>query len=186
MKAAENVYEHRVAKATADDKSLLDKNRIYESWEKVPLKHKIKTKHGFDRLVLIENGFTPEWITLQKEIREDANRLRCDLLTERKYFGPYPLSIEDNIEWSDKVYQHQNTVDQINKKITKFNLVVPVLNKQMLHVSLEKEAQKVMVNGKSCQDVRFDEPRRKDSEKYIESSSSESAINLFSFIGYFF
>lgn len=44
MKAAENVYDHRVAKASADEKSILDKNRIYESWEKVPLKHKIKTK----------------------------------------------------------------------------------------------------------------------------------------------
>lgn len=44
MQAAENVMEHRIAKATAEEHALVDKNRIYESWEKVPLKHKIKTK----------------------------------------------------------------------------------------------------------------------------------------------
>ncbi|KAJ8983953.1 hypothetical protein NQ317_008655 [Molorchus minor] len=195
MKAAENVYEHRVAKSKAEEHSVLDKNRIYETWEKVPLKHKIKTKHGFDRLVedliqesmsrgefsnlkgcgkplrtyqntnpyvdfvthkinevLIDNGFSPEWITLQKEIRKEANQLRDDLMMERKYFGPYPLSVEENIEWSERVYQYAKVADDINKKISKFNLVVPVLNKQMLQISLQNEAQRAMVNGKSCED----------------------------------
>ncbi|XP_018561108.1 dnaJ homolog subfamily C member 28 [Anoplophora glabripennis] len=228
MKAAENVYEHRVSKAQADDSSLLDKSRIYETWEKVPLKHKIKTKHGFDRLVedliqesmskgefnnlkgsgkplpsyqnrnpyvdfvthkinevLIDNGFQPEWITLQKEIREEANRLRGDLLTERKYFGPYPLSVEENIEWSDKVYGYKDVVDKLNKKIEKYNLVVPVLNKQMLQISLENEAQRVMINGESIEDMRFDTPLKRERKREIENSDNEGA-NLFGFIEYFF
>lgn len=44
MQAAANVYDHRMTKASAEEYALLDKNRIYESWEKVPLNHKIKTK----------------------------------------------------------------------------------------------------------------------------------------------
>ncbi|KAJ8923317.1 hypothetical protein NQ315_001875 [Exocentrus adspersus] len=215
MKAAENVYEHRVAKAAADDKSLLDKNRIYETWEKVPLKHKIKTKHGFDRLVedliqesmskgefnnlkgsgkplpshqnrnpyvdfvthkinevLIDNGFQPEWIMLHKEIRTEANQLRNDLLMERKYFGPYPLSVEENIEWSEKVFQYKTIVDGINKKITKFNLVVPILSKQMLHISLENEAQKIIVSGKSSEDVGFDRTLRSKDKQEVGRPSN--------------
>lgn len=44
MQAASNVYDHRMSKAAAEESAVLDKNRIYENWEKVPLKHKIKTK----------------------------------------------------------------------------------------------------------------------------------------------
>lgn len=103
--------------------------------------------------MLIDNGFNPEWITLQKEIREEADQLRKDLLMERKYFGPYPLSVDENITWSEKVYRYKTIVENINKKITKFNLVVPVLNKQMMHMNLENEAQKAVVNGKSSDDI---------------------------------
>ncbi|KAJ8959039.1 hypothetical protein NQ318_022294 [Aromia moschata] len=218
----------RVSKAQADEHSVLNKNRIYETWEKVPLKHKIKTKHGFDRLVedliqesmskgefnnlkgcgkplpsyqnknpyvdfvthkinevLIDNGFAPEWITLQKEIRKEANQLRDDLVMERQYFGPYPLSVEENIDWSERVYQYTKVVDAINRKITKFNLVVPVLNKQMLHISLQNEAQKAMVNGKSCEDFSFGDVRRKDKYKQ-EDNSADSSVNLFGIIDYLF
>ncbi|XP_060521230.1 dnaJ homolog subfamily C member 28 [Cylas formicarius] len=217
MQAAENVYNHRVAKVTADDKALL---------EKVPLKHKIKTKYGFERLVedliqqsiskgefnnlkgsgkplpehqhrnpyvdfithklnevLIDNGFTPEWILLQKEIRLEANGLRKDLFRERQYFGPYPLSVEDNIEWSNIVYRYQTTVNRINKKIEKFNLVVPILDKQMVQVCLEMEAQKAVIQGKSYEDVRFEMPQRR--EKKSASESSENA-NLFGLIDFIF
>lgn len=220
MQAAENVYNHRISKVTADEKALM---------EKVPLKHKIKTKYGFERLVedliqesmargefsnlknsgkplpshenrnpyvdfvthklnevLIDNGFTPEWILLQKEIREEAKMLRKSLFLERQYFGPYPLTIEDNIEWSERVYKHKNVVDKINKKIVKFNLVVPVLNKQMLQVCLEKEAQKAMVTGNHYEDLRYDSPRSKrPKEKQIEAAASDS-VNIFNFINYIF
>ncbi|XP_023018927.2 dnaJ homolog subfamily C member 28 [Leptinotarsa decemlineata] len=227
MKAAENVYDHRISKAVADEKSLFDKNKIYESWEKVPLNHKIKTKHGFDRLVedliqesiskgefnnlknsgkplpshqnrnpyvdfvthkinevLIENGFTPEYISLQKEIKEMASQLRQDLLTERKHFGPYPLSVEENIAWSEKVYQYKNITKEINKKIAKFNLVVPVINKQMLNVCLENEAQKVVVNGKSCEDIlSFNNDSSKNS--LATDKENSNTVNIFGIIYYF-
>lgn len=104
---------------------------------------------------------------------------------ERKYFGPYPLSVEENIEWSDKVYQYKNIVDKINKKIEKFNLVVPVLNKQMLQISLENEAQRVMVNGESSEDIKFDGSLKREKKHEIENSNNESA-NLFGFIESFF
>lgn len=44
IQAADNVLEHRMAKVSAEEKALLDKN-------KTNYNHKIKTKYGFDRLV---------------------------------------------------------------------------------------------------------------------------------------
>jgi len=220
MQAAESVYNHRISKVTADEKALM---------EKAPLKHKYKTKYGFERLVedliqesmskgefsnlkntgkplpshenrnpyvdfithklnevLIDNGFTPEWILLQKEIREEVKMIRKQLFTERQYFGPYPLSVEDNIEWSEQVYKYQNVVDNINKKIAKFNLVVPVLTKQMPQICLEREAQKAMVTGESYEDLRFETNQDRNKNKQLLKAPSKEGLNIFSFIDYFF
>nr|AEE63548.1 unknown [Dendroctonus ponderosae] len=219
MQASENLYNHRMGKVSAGEHALMDK---------MPLKHKIKTKYGFDRLVedliqesmsrgefsnlknsgkplpdhqnrnpyvdftthklnevLIENGFTPEWILLQKEIREEATSLRKSLFSERQYFGSYPLSVEDNIEWSEKVYNYKQVVDQLNKKIAKFNLVVPVLNKQMIQISLEREAQRVMVIGKGYEDLRHSDQRPTKYKKELKQPAANS-INIFGLLEYMF
>lgn len=145
----------------------------------------MKTNKSLIFKVLIENGFTPEWITLQKEIKEEWDLLRNDLLRERKYFGPYPLSVEENIKWSEIVYKYKSFVENINKKISKFNLVVPVLSKQMVHVILENEAQKVVINGKSSDDVlRFEGPS--GHERLIQNNSGDAALNFFSLLDYIF
>lgn len=114
--------------------------------------------------------------------------MRRDLLMERKYFGPYPLSVEENITWTEKVYQYKTIVENINKKITKFNLVVPVLNKQMMHINLENEAQKAVINGKSSDDVldfsaSFDKNRSKNK---IEQNSVSISDNLMGLIDVIF
>ncbi|GJQ81755.1 hypothetical protein Trydic_g302 [Trypoxylus dichotomus] len=162
VQAAENVLQHRLQKVIVEENALM---------KKVPLKHKIKTKYGFDRLVedliqeamskgqfnnlsgcgkplknvqnrnpyvdfvthkinevLIENGFTPEWITLQKEIRREIEILRESLFMERSYLGPNPLPPNEMNKWDQVIDKHRKLLDNINKKINKFNLVVPVLN----------------------------------------------------------
>ncbi|CAH0715821.1 unnamed protein product, partial [Brenthis ino] len=52
--------------------------------------------------VLINNGFTPEWITMSKEIDQDIELLKEEIRNDRKYLGPYPLNEEDakNIQHS--------------------------------------------------------------------------------------
>lgn len=130
---------------------------------------------------MIDNGFTPEWISLQKEIREETTILRNGLLIERKYFGPYPLSVEENVKWSDKVYKYKELVNKINNKITKFNLVVPILKNQMFHVNLENEAQKAIVQGKSSSDVL-----NYNNERKQVVDSDESSETIFGMIHSFF
>lgn len=97
--------------------------------------------------VLIDNGFTPEWITLQKEIREELELLRDSLASERKYFGPHPLNATDRTDWDDILKKYKKLTDDINKKISKFNLLVPMMNKQMVLLDLLKESDKVLING---------------------------------------
>lgn len=129
--------------------------------------------------MLIDNGFTPEWISLQKEIREETTLLRNGLLIERKYFGPYPLTVDENVKWSDKVYKYKELVNKINNKITKFNLVVPILKNQMFHVNLENEAQKTIVQGKSSSDVLHYNNERKQFDSDDNSGSLFGMIHSF-------
>ncbi|XP_022916995.1 dnaJ homolog subfamily C member 28 [Onthophagus taurus] len=210
MQAAVNVLSHRMQKAAAEEKALMQKSS---------LKHKIKTKYGYERLVedliqeaiskgqfsnlsgsgkplknihdknpyvdfvthkineiLIENGFTPEWITLQKEIRQDMGVLKDSLLMERKQIGPIPLSNDDKYIWSDVVERHRILVDAINKKITKYNLVVPVLTKQMFLIDILKESEKILETGLNNTQVP-PENHQNDSSNLQNDTSS-----LFGFI----
>ncbi|KAF2897212.1 hypothetical protein ILUMI_08966 [Ignelater luminosus] len=133
--------------------------------------------------ILIENGFTPEWITLQKEIRDDIQVFRNTLQFERINFPPYPLSIEENIKWSNAVYKHKDLVDAVNTKINKYNLLVPILQRQMLLVSLPKEAQKVLLKGKSNKDIinghRTQEERTNTEKEAAEPANFLGLFQLF-------
>lgn len=112
--------------------------------------------------VLIDNGFVPEWISLQKEIREETAMLRDGLMLERSNFGALPFTENDEIHWRDAVNKYEKLVNRINAKINKFNLVVPILHKQMIHVSLEKEAKKALVEGKWTNEDRKQNHKTKD------------------------
>lgn len=75
-------------------------------------------------------------------------------------------------------------VDEINIKIAKFNLVVPVLDKQMIQISLEKEAQKAIKDGKSFKDLGLKRPVDKNERR--NDIKEVNITNFFSFIDSFF
>lgn len=131
--------------------------------------------------MLIENGFTPEWISLNKEIREEIEMLRKGLSIERKYFSSYPLNEEDGQLWCTVVQKYEKVVEQINKKINKFNLVVPILNKQVLQVSLQKESEKILINGECGSRTNYREIMKK-SEDRTNVNQGSSLFNMFSSI----
>lgn len=58
--------------------------------------------------VLINNGYAPEWVMLEKEIRQDRTRIREALLRERKRIGQLPLSAEDEVSLVKKIYAYVN------------------------------------------------------------------------------
>lgn len=126
--------------------------------------------------VLIDNGFTPEWISLQKEIREEIEVVRGGLRMERRYFGPFPLSEEDGRLWERVVEKYEKAVENVNRKINKYNLVVPILNKQLFTFDLTKEARKVLVEGKAGEKTDYCLGKKK-SER-VKRRNNESFLDI--------
>lgn len=101
------------------------------------------TQHKLNK-ILIDNGFTPEWITLQKEIRTDIKDLENTLTEYRSYIGEIPLNNADADEWSKVNERLECRETEINKKIDKYNLITPILDQQMCQIQLKKMADKVL------------------------------------------
>lgn len=100
------------------------------------------TTHKINK-ILIDNGFVPEWIILQKEINGDIDELKSCLRDERAKLHFQLLEHEDFI-WMKVVERVKEKAEKINKKIDKFNLIVPVMNKQMVQIKLAKIAEKIL------------------------------------------
>lgn len=128
--------------------------------------------------ILLDNGFTPEWIMLQKEIRENINSLKANLIKCRLKLGPLPFSSAEQRIWNENLEKENFYETVINKKIDDFNLIVPILNKQMFRISLKKIAENIL------KDDGY-EASEKRSER-IEVKSSKDDKNFISFIGSWF
>lgn len=94
---------------------------------------------------MIDNGFTPEWIQLSKEIREETEELKKKLSEMRNDLGELPLTPEEAAVWEDNLEKLKISVKQINNKVDKYNLLVPILQKQMLHIRLDELAEKALL-----------------------------------------
>jgi hypothetical protein len=68
-------------------------------------------------------------------------------------------------------------VKGINKKINNYNLVVPLLNKQMVHVNLRRLADKCLNEEPSKFDLPPPSPRQ--SKPHLESAAATSANSGF-------
>lgn len=114
--------------------------------------------------VLIDNGCTPKWITLQKEIREDIQDLKEALQKSRANLGPYPLEIDEAAKWETALAEAKKMAEEVNKKIRNFNLLVPILEKQMFQVNLDKEAKKILITGECKKPSQVRTVRRQRSD----------------------
>jgi DnaJ family protein C protein 28 len=123
--------------------------------------------------ILLENGFTPEFIMLNKEIREEIKDLKEKLKLERQKLK-FPVESNDEFEWEKILNSYEKDVKNINKKIDKFNLIVPILNKQMVHVQLKMIGDKILKEEPS-QYQTVEAPKNK-------KSPSDYNNNLLSFL----
>lgn len=92
---------------------------------------------------MIDNGFTPEWIQLSKEIREEIDEIKLELRNVRNNLGE-ELSLEDSHFWENAIEKLKHKEKSINKKIDKYNLLVPILQKQRLRINLDQFAQEAL------------------------------------------
>lgn len=93
--------------------------------------------HNLNR-ILIDNGYQPEWILMQKEIKDTIEQLREALLVSRKKLGN-PLSPGEQKQWAQLCEQFQENIRKLNKRISDFNLIVPILTRQKVHFDAQKE-----------------------------------------------
>ncbi|XP_003462268.1 dnaJ homolog subfamily C member 28 [Cavia porcellus] len=100
--------------------------------------------HNLNR-ILIDNGYQPEWILMQKEISDTIEQLRQTILESRKKLGN-PMTPADQRQWKEVCEQFEENIRKLNKRINDFNLIVPILTRQKVHFDAQKEiirAQKI-------------------------------------------
>ncbi|XP_069492378.1 dnaJ homolog subfamily C member 28 [Ambystoma mexicanum] len=93
--------------------------------------------HNLNR-ILMDNGYQPEWIMKQKEIRETIEKLRHEILLSRKKCSDLKTSHQLKL-WNQSCKEFSEDIKNLNKLINDFNLIVPLLNWQMVHFNSHKE-----------------------------------------------
>ena len=107
---------------------------------------------------------------LQREIRQETEALKKDLgnfrhnfafnisiahnpkpflfdwcfFCDRQSLGSAPLSEKKKKEWDEKVFNMEKRASDINKKIQRFNLIVPSMHHQKYPVNLVKISETIL------------------------------------------
>ncbi|XP_045104169.1 dnaJ homolog subfamily C member 28-like [Portunus trituberculatus] len=129
--------------------------------------------------VLINNGYAPEWVLLEKEIREAREDLRNSLKIVREQLGPLPLTKEEEKKWSVSQELLQSKITAINKKIDNYNLLVPLLKQQLTHFQLHREAHKILTEGRSRNRAELQQEEQQPSEEKERQRMFSSTWNIF-------
>ena len=89
-------------------------------------------------------GFVPDWVQLQKDIRERKVQIRTELGELRQRLGAEPLSQANLQRWNENCERIEKAeTDSLNRKIEQFNLIVPNMYNQMFPYNFQKEAENI-------------------------------------------
>ena len=101
----------------------------------------------------MDNGFSLLFVKplgtsmVEKEILEDIGNLKEKLMKERARLGPYPLTLPEFRQWSKSLEILANDAKSINRRIDDFNLGLHYMQTQLLHVHLDRLAEKCLKEG---------------------------------------
>lgn len=130
--------------------------------------------HNLNR-ILIDNGYQPPWVVMQRDIREAAAHLRHRLLEGRARLADHP-SPEELVQWERLCSSVHEDVEKLNKLVDNYNLIVPMLHMQMVHFSLQREAERAergarQRHHKEQQARNGDRQRRLDDRKRANAAA---------------
>ena len=86
--------------------------------------------------LLKNNGFAPEWIERDKEIRQDLAAVRAELRSAWQQSQPDPAT---DPHWLAAVARFEAALPKLNRKIDDFNLIVPLVASQRPRLRLADE-----------------------------------------------
>lgn len=112
--------------------------------------------------ILLDEDLLPTWISKQKEIRTDFQQCREKLALDMKRVEEYSLPSDREGKVASIAETFKTSLEDINSKIFNYNLIVPMLDKQMMPYNFDKEYKKV------CADIEAYLP--KDSERFSAAS----------------
>jgi DnaJ family protein C protein 28 len=104
--------------------------------------------------ILKDNGYAPPWIELEKEIRDDLKRKEkiLEFLKHRRQrlavlIAESPRKRESiaktfELERQRSLDSFQKCLVEVNRKIDKFNLIVPIMDKHHRRISIEMEIER--------------------------------------------
>ena len=100
--------------------------------------------------ILSDEGFAPEWVLLKRDIENQKLEIRAslrrksNLVFSRQNFHQTP---REKSEWQNLLDSlAEKEVKKVNVNIDRFNLMVPLLNSQMVHFDLNREAETIIKN----------------------------------------
>ena len=96
---------------------------------------------------LINSGYTLDWISMEKEIRESYERVRGEFFLNLK------KHLRNEMKQKDICKDFENRLKDINKMIDDYNLQVPILFKQKYHYAFKRIYEEVLFELKNIQDV---------------------------------
>ncbi|XP_034100834.1 dnaJ homolog subfamily C member 28-like [Drosophila albomicans] len=139
------------------------------------------TTHKLNKIML-DNGFTPEWIMMSRDIREAVQELKQQIRKERSFYGDWPLTNSDQqAAWQSFTQLHEEQVRELNKLIDKYNLIVPILENQFFRQHLDKLAESIFKEPNLQRNL----PRPKQSVKSkAEVKERNFMVTFFSSMGF--
>ena len=128
------------------------------------------TTHKINQ-ILVETGFSPEWVQLQKDIRQEKEKLRGEMTRVRQSLGPAPLPPAQQEVWTSFCERLRgDEVRTINKMIEKFNLIVPNMNNQMFQYKFETDVEKIF-----NMTIKQKTPNIKETDSAIKEGNNRKA-----------
>ncbi|KAM6448376.1 dnaJ homolog subfamily C member 28 isoform 1-T4 [Liasis olivaceus] len=156
----EDLIQESMAKGDFDN--LSGKGKPLQKFSDCP--HIDPMTHNLNR-ILIDNGYQPEWILIQKEIRETIEKLRKAIVASRNKLGD-PVTAQKEKQWKKVCEEFRENIKTLNKRINDFNLVVPILSRQMVHFNADKEIAR-------AQDI-YETQMKKKSEPEAKKTETEN------------
>ena len=80
--------------------------------------------------------------------REEVHRARERLAIARERLGPPPYSETAEVKWRHETHMLKVHLDEINTQINKFNMIVPFMEKQMVHYDWQRNVAIVLERHK--------------------------------------